>query len=52
MGNWKFLDKNHPQRYNKTSFDGTIKLRDALIPLLAIDITQKLSNYENIFGKT
>ena len=52
MGHRRFLDKNHPWQRNKTSFDGDVELREAPIPLSGADIVRKLSNYDNIFGKT
>ncbi|XP_039134244.1 uncharacterized protein LOC120271636 [Dioscorea cayenensis subsp. rotundata] len=52
MGHRRFLAQNHPWRHNKTSFDGTVEMRDAPIHLSSLDVAQKLSNYVNVFGKT
>lgn len=51
MGHRRFLDLNHPWRYDKQSFNGDIELRKSPDSLTGTDVLDLLSNFENDFGK-
>ena len=47
----KFLDTDHPWRFNKRNFNGKIDERIAPVPLTGIEIEELLCDFPNHYGK-
>ena len=51
MRQWRWLNPNHPFRFEKDEFDGTVEWRSAPTPFGEVDARRQVENLTNTRGK-